>query len=201
MIRFTTPLRSWIPPHRSGGPPVRRSSDGRAIGPLGTAARIALGALLFGSVCYGHLVRGPFRPLPWLLGLVVFPAAVTIWQYLRTRRTPTRLRADGPIATVLNIAIFLVCYFTYRYAPALGFLSDTALLYYGVSMLAAALRGCGGCESLAISNWLLRRDDQIGCLVFLPIDYAEGTAARGSRSPHDEEIPSPGRSAVKVDRR
>jgi hypothetical protein len=39
-------------------------------------------------------------------------------------------------------------------------------------MLVAALRGYGGCESLAISNWLLKRDDQLGCLLFSPIDYA-----------------------------
>ncbi len=31
----------------------------------------------------------------------------------------------------------------------------------------------GGCEVLAISNWILRRDDQIGCLVLSPIDDYE----------------------------
>ena len=52
-------------------------------------------------------------------------------------------------------------------------MSDAVLIFYGLSMLLAALRGYGGCESLAISNWLLKRDDQIGCLVFTPIDYTE----------------------------
>jgi hypothetical protein len=40
-------------------------------------------------------------------------------------------------------------------------------------MLLAAVRGDAGCEVLAVSNWLLRRDDQIGCLLFWPIDHAE----------------------------
>ena len=45
-------------------------------------------------------------------------------------------------------------------------------------MLLAAWRGHAGCESLAISNWLLRRDDQVGCVVFWPLDEVEaGTKA------------------------
>jgi hypothetical protein len=33
--------------------------------------------------------------------------------------------------------------------------------------------GYGGCEVLAISNWILRRDDQVGCLALSPIDEYE----------------------------
>ncbi|MGH9249635.1 MAG: hypothetical protein ACRD0W_09005 [Acidimicrobiales bacterium] len=40
-------------------------------------------------------------------------------------------------------------------------------------MLLAVARGYAGCEVLALSNWLLHRDDQIGCLVFSPIDHLE----------------------------
>jgi hypothetical protein len=40
-------------------------------------------------------------------------------------------------------------------------------------MLLAAVRGYAGCEVLAVSNWLLGRDDQIGCLLFWPVDHAE----------------------------
>jgi len=46
-------------------------------------------------------------------------------------------------------------------------------VFYGTSMLLAAARGYAGCEVLAVSNWLLRRDDQIGCVVFGPVDGAE----------------------------
>src|ERR1041385_8712144 len=89
----------------------------RQIGPLGTVVRIILGVIMFGSVFYGHVIKGPFRPLPWVVGLLIFPAIFTIWQYVRARRNPTQLRANSPIATILNIVIFLAFYFTYLYAP------------------------------------------------------------------------------------
>jgi hypothetical protein len=145
----------------------------RDIGPVGTGARILLGGYLFGSVVYGQLIKGPFRPVPWVLGLLVLPALFLSWQALRAHRNPTRLLAHSLGATVLNVVVFFACYFTYLYAPAIDFLSDAVLIFYGLSMLFAALRGYGGGESLAFSNWLHRRDDQIGCLVFLPVDAVE----------------------------
>ncbi len=148
----------------------------RQIGILGTTARVIIGTWLTGSVLYGQVVRGPFRPLPWVIGLIIFPVIFIIWQYLRARRNPARLEANSPIATVLNVVIFFAFYFTFIYAPSIDFMSDAVLIFYGLSMLLAALRGYGGCESLAISNWLLKRDDQLGCLVFSPIDYVERKA-------------------------
>jgi hypothetical protein len=47
--------------------------------------------------------------------------------------------------------------------------SATALLFYGTTLLVAALRGYAGCEVLALSNWLLRRDDH-GRLPSVPAD-------------------------------
>lgn len=153
----------------------------REIGSWGTAARIILGIVLFGSVFYGHFVRGPFRPLPWVIDLLIFPGIFITWQALRARRNPARLVATSPLATVINVAVFFAFYFTFLYAPAIAFMSDAVLIFYGLSMLLAAARGNRGCESLAISNWLLKRDDQIGCLIFSPIDHAESSAA--GRSP------------------
>ena len=144
----------------------------RQIGPLGTAARTVVGLVLLGSVTYGHLA-GPFRPAPWVLGLVGFPGVLLTWQRWRSRRHPTRLEATGPVFQVLNVSVFLALCLTPNYAPALEVTSDGALVFYGVSMLLAALRGYGGCEVLAVSNWLLGRDDQVGCLLFAPLDYLE----------------------------
>jgi len=137
----------------------------RGIGPLGTAARVVVGVLLLGSVAWGHLARG-FHLSSWALGLLGFPAVLLVWQWLRARRTPTRLEATGPVGHTLNLAVFLALYL-------LELTSDAALIFYGASMLLAALRGYAGCEVLAVSNWLLRRDDQVGCAVFLPIDHLE----------------------------
>jgi hypothetical protein len=142
-------------------PAIRR----RQIGPVGTTARILVGTLLVGTVTWGHLARG-FHPSAWVLGLLGFPAVVVVLQWLRARRTPTRLEATGPVGHALNLALFLALYLL---EPT----SDAALLFYGASMWLAALWGYAGCEVLASSNWLLGRDDQVGCAVFWPIDQLE----------------------------
>jgi dolichyl-phosphate-mannose--protein O-mannosyl transferase len=162
-----------------------KTTQNRGIGTIGTVARIILGIILFGSVFYGHIIKGPFRPLPWVMGLFIFPGVFIIWQTLRARHHSAPLRANSPFGTVANVVIFFAFYFTFLYAPSIDFMSDAVLIFYGLSMLVAALRGYGGCESLAISNWLLRRDDQIGCLLFLPIDAAESKLAGRPRTTKD----------------
>lgn len=92
---------------------------------------------------------------------------------MRARHTAARFQATGPGGFALNAVIFLALYLTPFYAPALAFTSDAALIFYGSSMLLAAVRGYAGCEVLTISNWLLHRDDQVGCVVFAPIDHLE----------------------------
>jgi hypothetical protein len=153
-------------------------SERRRLGPLGTWARVIVGLWLVGSVVQGH-VAGEFRPAPWVLGLVGFPAVVLGWQWWRSRRTAACFEATGPVAHVLNIAVFFALYLTPQYAPALSATSDAALLFYGASMLLAAIRGYAGCEVLALSNWLLRRNDQVGCMVFAPIDHIERRVGGG----------------------
>jgi hypothetical protein len=137
----------------------------RGIGPAGTTARVIVGGLLLGSVAQGHVARG-FHLSSWVLGLVGFPVLLLAGQWLRARRTPTQLRATGAVGHALNLVVFLALYL-------LDFTSDAALIFYGASMLLAALRGYAGCEVLAVSNWLLRRDDQVGCAVFWPVDQLE----------------------------
>jgi hypothetical protein len=155
--------------------PVR---TGRALGGWGTVARLIVGVFLLADVTFGHIARG-FHPAAWALGLVGFPAVLLVAQWLRTRRGQPPLRATGPVGHAANAAVFLALYATPWYAPALSVTSDAALIFYGASMLLAAARGYGGCEVLAVSNWLLRRDDQVGCLLFAPIDHAERTAPPG----------------------
>ncbi len=146
----------------------------RQIGSIGTAARLIIGTLVGGAVAYGHFVRGPFRPVPWILGLIVFPGVFLTWQWMRARHNPSRLVATGPIASAVNVIVFL--YFLLFAPRSLSWLSDAVLLFYGVSMCLAAIRGYAGCEALAISNLLLKRDDQLGCLFFSPIDNVERNA-------------------------
>jgi len=149
----------------------------RAVGVWGTTVRVVVGVALVGSVVYGHVTRG-WHPLAWLLGLVVFPAVVTAGLWLRARRHPYPLRAVGPLGHAVNVVVLLGLYFTWWYAPPVAVLSDAALVFYGSSMLLAAVQGYGGCEVFAVSNWLLCRDDQVGCAPFWPIDAWETRHAR-----------------------
>jgi hypothetical protein len=144
----------------------------RAIGPAGAIARTVVGGALLAIVIVGHSTGG-WRPLPWLLALVAFPALLVAVQAARARRSRPPLRATGPVGHAVNIGVFLALWLTPYYLPALSATGDAALIFYGASMLLAAARGYAGCEVLAVSNWLLRRDDQVGCVVFGPVDALE----------------------------
>lgn len=157
-----------------------RRGQVRQIGPVGTVSRVALGGCFLGSVLAGELAHHR-EPAAWLLALVVFPALLIVTQWLRARRFPARLQATGPAGHALNVAVFGALYATPWYAPSLAFTSDAVLIFYGASMLLAALVGYPGCEVLAVSNWLLRRDDQVGCLIFSPLDCLERCLAGPSR--------------------
>jgi len=159
---------------------VSRRTRRRHIGPIGTIARVVVGLLLLGYglvggtvvISHGQLRTG-FEPLGLLLGVIAFPAVLLAWQWVRARSTTTRFEATGPVGTAINMAVFLALVLTPWYLPAFAFTSDAALIFYGASMLLAALRGYGGCEVLAISNWVLGRDDQVGCFVLSPVDNIE----------------------------
>jgi hypothetical protein len=169
---------------------------GRGIGVWGSIARFVVGAAMVGSVLYGHAARG-WHPVAWLLGLLVFPAVVLAGAWWRAGRRPGPLRAIGPLGHVVNAVVFLALYLTWWYAPAVDVLSDAALLFYGASMLIAAVRGYPGCEVFAVSNWLLRRDDQVGCAPFGPIDRAEARRAR--RASRRVPVTAAGRGRLKVE--
>lgn len=159
--------------------PGQRATQGRrALGPVGTAARAVLGSVLLGSVIWGE--RRDALPAGLVLGLMGFPVLMLAWQWLRASHQPARLRATGPAGTAVNCVAGLVVYLIGWYVPALWFTSDALLAFYGASMLLAALRGYAGCEVLAVSNWVLGRDDQVGCVVLSPIDHLEGRGRRPS---------------------
>jgi hypothetical protein len=134
----------------------------RTVGPVGTAARIAVG---IGFVSLALLWNDP----NWAdvaVGLVVLPAVAVGLLGWRARRNPGRLDATGPVAHCVNAAVFTPLFLI----PAT---SGGAFLFYGSSMLVAAARRSGGCEVTEIANVALGRDDQVGCVLFGPIDAVE----------------------------
>ena len=134
----------------------------RAIGPVGTIARVAVAAGLVATA----FVVGEVRWSEAVLGLVAFPAVQVLAHLIRLRFSLAPLQATGPVGHLVNCLVLGVL----LVVPATR---DATVLWLAGSMLLAAWRGYAGCESLAVSNWLLRRDDQVGCVVFAPIDALE----------------------------
>lgn len=152
----------------------------RDIGPIGTAVRLVLGVFLVGIIVYGQLMTsGHLSPITWIFGLIGFPALVLLWHGWRVRRHPARIHETSLLSFVLSLALPLAFYLTGLFVPALWFTSDATLIFVGSSMVLAALRGFGGCDFLAFSNWLLHRRDHMACALWTPIDSLE---QRGSRS-------------------
>ena len=138
----------------------------RRIGPAGTALRlIAAAGLVY--------LAGAADGLPWsvgwhdlVLGLIALPALTLILGLTARRYTRRPLRFTGPAGHALNCLVILALVVN----PYTG---AAAALFYAATLLVAAWRGQPGCEVTVVPNWLLRRDDQIGCSLFAPIDAAE----------------------------
>ena len=60
---------------------------------------------------------------------------------------------------------------------AVSYTAGAAALFYGASLLVAAVWGQPHCEATVVSNLILRRDDQLGCPTFTPIDAMEARRA------------------------
>lgn len=140
----------------------------RGVGPIGTIARVHLGMIFLSPAIFGK-----FQLWEMIVGLVLVPLTILALRRIRLIWNSEPIRATGLWGFVLNLAVSLALYFSPLYFPPLAFTSDLVLIFYGGSMLLAAARGYAGCEITAVSNWLLGRVDQVGCVVFAPIDAAE----------------------------
>ncbi len=144
------------------------TTEMRRIGPIGTALRVTVG---LGLLYLAGGADGLSWGVEWydpVLGLVALPA-LTVLLGLAARRYAARpLRFTGPLGHALNCAV-IVALITNPYT------GGAASLFYAATLLVAAWRGQPGCEVTVLSNWLLGRDDQVGCPFFAPIDAAEAS--------------------------
>lgn len=154
--------------------PIGANTEGqpmrRAIGPAGIAARVAVGITLVALALF-------WRTPHWrdfVLGLVALPGVAIGLLAWRARHHPAHLNATGPAGHVANAIAFAPLFIL----PATA---GGAMLFYGSSMLVAAARRSGGCEVTVIANTALGRDDQVGCILFAPIDLTEGAIDRDRR--------------------
>ncbi|MGH3114622.1 MAG: hypothetical protein ACRDOP_14270 [Gaiellaceae bacterium] len=110
-----------------------------------------------------------------MLGLFAFPAATVAVGLAAQRYADGPLRFTGQLGLALNTAVIVALYVN-------PYTADAAALFYGVTLLVAAWHALPGCEGTVLSNWILRRDDQVGCPIFTPIDDAEARLRdRGSQ--------------------
>jgi hypothetical protein len=119
-----------------------------------------------------------------LLGLPLFAAAAgAALAAVYGRRAS--IEPTGPHRMGWGAALGLVA-FVIGSATALTYVTPidgTAIwIFLGTSMLLAAAKGYGGCEVLAFANAITGRQDQIGCLLYGPIDAAEATRGKAPRA-------------------
>jgi hypothetical protein len=155
----------------------------RRIGPIGTTTRLIAAAALL----YLALFDGTSWGLRWydaVLGLVVLPGLMLALALVARHRGAGPIRFTGAAGTMLNCAVIVALL-------ANPYTAGSAALFYGVNLIAAAWRAQPGCETTVISNWILRRDDQIGCPTFSPIDGAEARRDSRTTSRHARARSSP----------
>jgi hypothetical protein len=147
----------------------------RRIGPIGTTSRLLVAA----GLLYLALFDGAGWGLEWYdaaVGLGVLPAAAIAFGLGARRYASGSVRFTGPTATTANCLVII--------ALAVNpYTAGGAALFYGTTLIASAWRARPGCEATVLSNWILGRDDQVGCPVFSPIDEAEArlNARRSAR--------------------
>src|ERR687891_1048493 len=139
----------------------------RRIGPIGTASRVLAGfALLYLAVSDGGRLSWDLRWHEVALGLGLLPAVLLGVGLAASRFGSGPVRFTGPLALAVNAALGVALF-------ANEYTAGGAALFVGTTLVVAAWRAQPGCELTVLSNSILRRDDQIGCFVFTPIDELE----------------------------
>ncbi|MGH2844404.1 MAG: hypothetical protein ACRDKL_12620 [Solirubrobacteraceae bacterium] len=152
----------------------------RQIGPLGTVARV-IGGLAAIATPIGLTGLTVTEALVALIALpLVSVVAAPLTERGCRRWAPRGSRSSHAVcsgAGCVLIAVMVVANDAIV-APTTANGNVTLAVWLGASMLLAAARGYGGCEVLALQNLLTGRSDQIGCLLYTPIDRAEAKIRR-----------------------
>jgi hypothetical protein len=145
----------------------------REIGPIGTAARVLTGLALLYIAGGATIASWGIELHDAGIGLIALPALMIVFGLAARRYADGPVRFTGPLGIALNLAVIVALI-------ANDYTGGGATIFYGTTLLIAAWRGQAGCEGTVISNWVLRRDDQLGCPTFTPIDELEARFRRGA---------------------
>jgi hypothetical protein len=144
--------------------------SGRDIGPIGTGSRLVVGAFV-AAVPVAAWGIGWWDIAAAVIAFPLIAAAAYAWVIVLRRAAASRL------ARVHHIWAGLVLLLVIGAATLVTFLTPADAVaiwvFFGGSMLVAAVKGYGGCEVLALPNAISGRRDQIGCILYGPIDAAE----------------------------
>jgi hypothetical protein len=145
----------------------------RRIGPLATTLRVTVA---IGLLYLAGGADGVSWDVEWY-DLVGLPGLTVLVGVMARRYAAKPIRFTGPAGHALN-CVAIVALVANLYT------GGAATLFYAAMLLVAAWRGQPGCEITVLSNWILRRDDQVGCPAFAPIDALEaGQQIRRARRP------------------
>lgn len=158
------PVRLFCPTTRPRTVGNEGGAGARQIGPIGTSARVCVGA---GLLIFGF--AGEPSPSELVAAFVVLPAAELAVLLVLRPAGSAPFHLYGAVGYTVNFGTA---------GLLLAVWTTPALLFYGASIVLAVVKGYAGCEILALSNLLRRRDDQLACAVFSPIDALE-SAPRG----------------------
>jgi hypothetical protein len=141
--------------------------------PVGRALRLLFGVALIVYVTpvYFRLPSQVFvGSLLLMLGLVVAYCAVHI---VVARRIVGLSPYFGAVLVhALLVALYVAGFFP---APVVGGGNGqlAAITFLGISLVIAGVRGIAGCELMAIPDLFLRKDVELACLIFSPLDKLE----------------------------
>jgi hypothetical protein len=149
----------------------------RGIGPLATALRIAVA---LGLLYLAGRADGVSWDVEWydlVGGLVALPGLILLLGLAARRYAHEPIRFTGPAGHALNCVVIVAL-------VANPYTGGAATLFYAAMLLVAAWRGQHDCEVTVLPNWILGRDDQIGCPMFAPIDALAAKHRNRRATPH-----------------
>jgi hypothetical protein len=154
----------------------------RDIGPIGTATRILGGVIAIAlPVALAGIGWWDVGVAVIALPLVALAAGALVTSVYR-RYGPEALARRDAICSAPACWTWAIVIAAAVGLAALTPASAVAFwVWLGASLLVAAARGYGGCELLAFPNLIRGRREQIGCMLYGPIDAAERRRSRRRR--------------------